>query len=272
MSVIIHPTAVVDPGAELGKDVAVGPFCIVEQDVAIGDGTTLDACSQVKAHTRMGRGNRLHTHAIVGGEPQDLKFHGEKSLLEVGDNNVFREFCTIHRGTENGGGVTRIGNGGLFMAYVHVAHDCILGDGVIMSNASSLAGHVVIGDHVIIGGMCGVHQFVHVGEFGFVGAMSGLGQDLPPYMLASGARARLHGLNLIGLRRRGFPAEALSALKKAYKTIFRSGRERQEALASVMEEFGAVPQVAKLVDFIRGSARGIVTPAVRGDNGDDTQD
>lgn len=271
MSATIHPTAVVDPGAELGRDVSVGPFCIVERDVVIGDGTVLEGASQVKAHTRMGKGNRLYTHAIVGGEPQDLKFHGEKTLLEVGDNNVFREFCTIHRGTENGGGVTRIGNGGLFMAYVHVAHDCILGDGVIMSNASSLAGHVVIGDHVIIGGMSGVHQFVHIGEFGFVGAMSGLGQDLPPYMLCTGARAYLHGLNLIGLRRRGFPAETLSALKKAYKTIFRSGRERQEALAAVMDEFGEVPQVAKLVDFIRASARGIVTPAARG-AGDDAEE
>jgi UDP-N-acetylglucosamine acyltransferase len=260
----IHPSAVVDPGAELGADVRIGPGCIVESDVVVGDGCRLEPYCQVKRFTRMGRENHLHSHAIVGGEPQDLKFHGEESLLLMGDNNVVREFVTIHRGTEGGGGETTIGSGCLIMAYVHIAHDCRLGDAVILSNAANLAGHILIHDRAVVGGMTGVHQFTRIGEHAFVGAMSGVAQDIPPYMLATGNRAKLHGPNLIGLRRAGFDQQALSMLKKAYALIFRSGTERREALAEAERLYGS-PEVERLVQFIRESERGTATASRNGE-------
>ncbi len=266
MSVTIHPSAVVDPKAKLGENVDIGPFCVVEDNVELGDGTRLDAFATVKSHTSMGAGNRVHSYACVGGEPQDLKYHGEESRLTIGDNNAIREYVTIHRGTQDGGGLTSIGSGCLLMAYVHIAHDCHLRDGVILSNAVSLAGHVLIEEHASIGGMTGVHQYVRIGKGAFLGAMSGLGQDLPPYMLAAGARASLHGPNLIGLRRRKAPQETIAAVKTAYKRIFRSGDLRQDSLDLVLQEFSAINEVANLVDFIRSSERGVVSPAKNGDS------
>ena len=264
----IHPSAFVHPHAQLGAGVTVGPFCVVEERVEIGDGCSLGAHSMVRAYTRLGANNRLFPYACVGGEPQDLKFHGEETWLVVGEGNTFREFCTIHRGTENGGGLTRIGAGGLYMAYVHVAHDCILGDGIIMSNAASLAGHVHIGDRAIIGGMSGVHQFARIGEFAFVGARSGVAQDVPPFCLASGERVALFGLNSVGLTRAGFSKDTILALKRAYKTLFRAGLDRQAALAQVEAEFAAVPEAMRLASEVRASERGIV-PAGRGESADD---
>lgn len=264
----IHPTAIIHPGAQIGQDVEIGPYCVVEDRVTVGDRCALSAHSMVRAFTRLGPDNRLHAFASVGGEPQDLKFHGEETWLEVGAHNVFREFCTVHRGTGNGGGLTRIGSGCLVMAYVHVAHDCKLGDGVIMSNGASLAGHVHIGDRAIVGGMTGVHQFVRIGEHAFAGARSGIAQDLPPFCLASGERAVMFGLNSVGLARAGFSKETILGLKRAYKTLFRSGLERQAALAQVEAEFAAVPEVLRLAAFVRSSERGVV-PAGRGDNGEE---
>ena len=264
----IHPSAVIHPGAQLGQNVAVGPFCVVEDKTVIGDGCTLGSHAMVRAYTKLGAGNRLFPYACVGGEPQDLKFHGEETWLHVGDGNTFREFCTIHRGTENGGGETRIGSGGLYMAYVHVAHDCILGNGVIMSLGASLAGHVLVGDRAIVGGMSGVHQFARIGEHAFVGARSGVAQDVPPFCLASGERVALFGLNSVGLTRAGFSKETLTALKRAYKTLFRAGLDRQAALAQVEAEFAAVPEVMRLAEFVRTSERGIV-PAGRGESADE---
>lgn len=263
---VIHPTAIIHPKAELADDVLVGPFCHVEQDVRIGPGSQLDAYVQVLRHTTLGASCRVHSFASVGGEPQDLKFRGEESQCLIGDGTVIREYVTVHRGTEGGGGVTKVGDKCLLMAYVHVAHDCILGNGVIISNGSMLAGHVIMDDFSAVGGMTGVHQFVHIGENAFVGAKSGVAQDLPPYLLASGSRARLHGLNLIGLRRQGFSQELLAGLRTAYKRIWRSETPRKEALAEVDAEFGHLPQVKRLVDFVRSSERGVLAA---GKNGDD---
>lgn len=256
----IHPTAVVHPGAELDDGVVIGPHCVVEDKVFLGAGTRLEAFSLVKPYVRMGRDNIIHSHACVGGEPQDLKFKGEETWVTIGDGNHIREYVTIHRGTAGGGGQTVIGSGCLLMAYVHVAHDCHLSDNVIMANAAMLGGHVHIGRNSAIGGMSGVHQFVNIGEYAFLGAMSGLGQDLPPYMLAAGSRASLHSLNVVALRRLGVSRETMSAMNQTYKRVYRSETPRDEAMASVEKDFSHIPEVMSVVAFIRASKRGTVTP------------
>lgn len=261
----VHPTAIIHPDAQLADDVVVGPFCHVEQNVTIGAGSRLDAHAQVLQYTDIGAGCRIHSFASIGGEPQDLKFRGEVSRCVIGDRVVIREYVTVHRGTEGGGGETRVGEKSMLMAYVHVAHDCLLGKGVIISNGSMLAGHVVMDDYAAVGGMTGVHQFVHIGENAFIGAKSGVGQDVPPYLLASGSRARLHGLNLIGLRRQGFSQELLGALRNAYKRIWRSETPRKAALAEVEAEYGHLPQIKCLVDFVRSSERGVLAASKNGD-------
>lgn len=253
----IHPTAIIAPGAVLGEGVSVGPYAIIEDHVFIGDGTRIDAHAVIRAYTRMGRNNHVHPHAVVGGEPQDLKFHGEESWLEIGDENNIREFSTMHRGTEGGGGVTKIGSGNLLMAYTHVAHDCILGNGIVMSNASSLAGHVTVGDHAIIAGMSGIHQFVRIGEHAFIGGMTGITQDVPPWMLASGKPAVIHSPNLVGLRRAQASKETIAAFKGAFRILWRSGLLRSEALQKIMDEYGSFPEVVRFVDFVKQSERGV---------------
>ncbi|MDY7000356.1 MAG: acyl-ACP--UDP-N-acetylglucosamine O-acyltransferase [Thermodesulfobacteriota bacterium] len=263
MATEIHPSAMVHPDANLGVDVKIGACSIVEAHVRIGDRTQVDPFVQIKAFTSMGAENHIHSNVCVGGEPQDLKFKGEETRLEIGDRNIVREFVTLHRGTGHGGGVTRIGSECLFMAYVHVAHDCTLGSRVILANAAMLGGHVEIGDNVIISAMTGIHQFVRIGEYAFIGAMSGIGQDVPPYMLATGVRAKLRGLNLIGLRRGGFSQETVSALKKSYMLLWRSGMERREALDEVERNFSGFPEVQKLVDFVRAGTRGITHVAAK---------
>ncbi len=265
----IHPTAIVDPGAQLGKDVVVGPFSIIEDNVIIGDGTTIGSHVLIKAHTTIGRNNRIHSYAFAGGDPQDLKYQGEPTTLVIGDNNSIREFATLHRGTVSGGGITKVGNNCLLMAYVHIAHDCVLGDAVILSNAVMLAGHVLLGDHVVVGGMTGIHQFVNMGEYSFAGGMSGVAQDIPPYMLTVGNRAKIHGPNAIGLRRQGFTIETVTALRNAYRKIWRSDIPRQEALDEVEQESGSLPEVKKLLDFVRGSERGVASAAKNGSFNDD---
>jgi UDP-N-acetylglucosamine acyltransferase len=265
----IHPTAIVEPGAELGDGVEIGPYAYIHDKVLIGEGSRVDAYAQIYSYTTLGKNNRVFSYAAVGGEPQDLKYHGEVTQLVIGDNNSIREYATIHRGTEGGGGITRIGSGCLLMAYVHVAHDCILGDGVILSNCAMLAGHVLVGDYGVIGGMSGVHQFVRLGEYSFLGAYSGLGQDLPPYMLAAGSRAKMHGPNVIGLRRRSKNAELLPALRAAYKKIFRSDMPRKEALEDVEREYAQFEEIQFFVQFIRSSQRGIVSPNLKSEDADD---
>lgn len=266
MATQIHPTAVVSDGAQLGEDVVIGPYCIIEDKVEIGDRSHFEPHATVKSFTRMGADCVVNSYAYIGGEPQDLKYHGEESWLVMGDGNRIREYVTIHRGTEGGGGETRLGSGCLIMGYVHIAHDCRLGDGVIISNATSLAGHIGVGNHAVIAGMTGVHQFVKIGDHAFVGAMSGLAQDVPPFAMANGVRAKLYGLNVVGLRRHGFSAETIAALKKAYALLVaKSGSgSRSDALDEVDATLGDIPEVAVFADFIRHSERGICSHARQG--------
>jgi UDP-N-acetylglucosamine acyltransferase len=260
MAVDIHPTAIVHDKALLGQDVRIGPYAVVEDRVEIGDGCRLDAFAQIKSFTIMGRENHIHSYACVGGVPQDLKFQGEETLLRIGEGNIIREFVTLNRGTLGGGGITGIGSECLLMAYVHVAHDCHVGDKVIFSNGVTLGGHVTVGNNTIIGGLSAVHQFVRIGENAFIGGKTGVAQDVPPYMLAVGERARLHGPNLVGLRRMQMPTETIQALKNIYKILWRANGSKQEALAEATEKFGHVPEVLQVIEFVRVSERG-VTPA-----------
>jgi len=263
----IHPTAVVHPGAKLGADVQVGAYCVIEEKVEIGDGSILDAFSQVKNYTSMGAGNHIHSYACLGDEPQHLGFKGEETWVRIGSQNHFREFVTVHRGTPQGHLETRIGSHCLFMAYAHVAHDCIIGDNVTVANAVSMAGHVEIGDFAIVSGMAAVQQFARIGEYAFLGGLSGYSNDVPPYMLAQGTRGRLYGPNLIGLKRRGFSSASIGAIKKAYRIIFRSGLMREEALQKALTDLPDVPEVVRLVEFMRSTVRGITTDAGRSSSG-----
>lgn len=255
----IHPSAVIDSTAELGADVKIGPYVVVGAECKIGDGTFLESHVVIKDYTELGAGNHVHSHAVIGGEPQHTAYQGEKTYTRIGDNNSIRECVTIHRGTVQGAGETRIGSNCMFMAYAHIAHDCIVDDNVIMANAVNLAGHVEVGRNVIISGMSAVQQFIRIGEYTFLGGASGYKLDVPPYMLAHGVRGKLFGPNLIGLRRNGFDAPTCKGLKKAYKIIFRSGLTREQGLAQVEAEITGIPEVDRLVAFIRESKNG-VTP------------
>ncbi len=254
----IHPSAFVDPAAELGEDVIVGPCAVIEKDVVIGARTRIDAFASVMRYTQMGEDNHVFPYAAVGGEPQDLKFHGEVSRLVIGDRNNIREFATLHRGTEDGGGETRIGSGNLLMAYVHVAHDCIVGDSIVFSNNATLAGHCLVGDNAIIGGLSALHQFVRVGRHAFVGGMSAITQDLPPWMLAVGNRASVQSPNLVGLRRFKASLELVSAFKQAFRLTWYSGLPRPDALMQLEAEYGHFPEIMEYISFIRESKRGIL--------------
>lgn len=269
MAVTIHPTAVVHPGAKLGVDVTIGPYCVVEEKVEIGDNSTLDAFAQVKNFTCMGAKNHIHSYACMGDEPQHLGFKGEETWVRIGERNDFREFVTVHRGTAQGHMATVIGSDCLFMAYAHVAHDCLIGNHVTVANAVSMAGHVEIGDYAIVSGMVAVQQFARIGEYAFLGGLSGYANDVPPYMLAQGTRAKLYGPNLIGLKRRGFSSTTIAAIKKAYRIIFRSGLMREEALQKALAEYPDVPEVARLVEFMRTTVRGIISDAGRSSSGGD---
>ncbi len=254
----IHPSAFVASGAQIGEDVIIGPCAVVEEDVVIGDRCQIDAFASVKRFTRMGTDNHIHSYALVGGEPQDLKYAGEESWLQLGNGNNVREFATLHRGTEGGGGLTTIGDGNLFMAYTHVAHDCQLGDEIVMSNGATLAGHVTVHDRAILAGLSAVHQFVRIGAYAFVGGMSGISQDLPPYMLAVGNRAGVHGPNLVGLRRLQASRELIAALKSAFRLVWHSDTPRKEALEQLEYEYGIYSEILAFVEFVRASERGIL--------------
>lgn len=259
MATNIHPSAFVDEKAQLGADVVVGPCAVVEANTIIGDRCRIDAFASVKEYTRMGCDNHIYSYAAVGGEPQDLKFNGEESWLVMGDRNRVREFATLNRGTEGGGGQTVIGDDNLLMAYTHVAHDCHVKNGIIMSNGATLAGHVTVEDHAILAGLSAVHQFVRIGRNAFVGGMSGISQDLPPFMLAVGNRAGVHGPNLVGLRRMKASRELISAFKSAYRLIWNSDTPRKEALEQLEYEYGTFPELIDFVEFIRASERGILS-------------
>jgi len=257
VSVRIHPTAVVDPAARLGDGVTVGPYAIVGPGVSIGDHTEIGPHVVIDGLTTIGARCRFTGQSSIGSPPQDLKYAGGPTRLDIGDDNIVREFVTMNRATEHGGGVTRVGNRGMFMAYAHVAHDCTVGDHVVMANAATLAGHVTIEDHAIVGGLVAIHQFVRIGESAILGGGAMVTLDIAPYCMAAGDRAVLHGLNVIGLKRRGFSPATLLALRSAYRTIFRSGLRLQEAIEALRADAADEPRVAHLVEFIERSERGI---------------
>ncbi|HOV86010.1 MAG TPA: acyl-ACP--UDP-N-acetylglucosamine O-acyltransferase [Syntrophobacteraceae bacterium] len=255
----IHPTAIVSPKAELGENVKVLPYSIIGSQVTIGSGSVIGPHAIVDGRTTLGRNNQVFPFATVGYPPQDISYKGEDTECVIGDGNIIRESVTIHRGTAKGGGITRIGNGCCVMAYVHVAHDCNIGNHVILSSGIGMAGHVEIHDHAIVGGMVAIHQFVRIGSFAFVGGMSGLRMDIPPYMLAHGAPAKLYGPNLVGLRRHKFPMQTVQALKRAYKILFRSTLTVKDAVDKIREEIEPLPEIEKLLQFMQEDSRRGVT-------------
>ncbi|GJH08557.1 MULTISPECIES: acyl-ACP--UDP-N-acetylglucosamine O-acyltransferase [Caballeronia] len=258
----IHPTAIIEPGAQLDESVEIGPYAIVGSHVVIGAGTTVGSHSVIEGHTTIGRDNSIGHYASIGGRPQDMKYKGEPTRLEIGDRNTIREFTTLHTGTAQDQGLTSIGSDCWIMAYVHVGHDCRLGDNVIMSSNAQLAGHVFVGDHAIIGGMSGVHQFVRIGAHSMLGGASALVQDVPPFVIAAGNKAEPHGINVEGLRRRGFTPEAISALRSAYRIVYKSGLSLEEAKVQLKELSTAGGEgdepVTAFSDFIAASQRGII--------------
>ncbi|MBI2215583.1 MAG: acyl-ACP--UDP-N-acetylglucosamine O-acyltransferase [Acidobacteria bacterium] len=256
----IHPTAIIDPGATLGSDVTIGPYAVIGDGVEIGDETEIGPHVRIAGPTKIGRRNRFTGSASFGTDPQDLKFGGEKTRLEIGDDNLFREFVTVNRGTMGGGGVTTIASKNLFMAYSHVAHDCHVGSNVIFANNGTLAGHVEVGDFATIGAFCAVHQFCRVGNHAFLGGDTIVTQDALPFVKTVGSRpAKTYGVNHIGLQRKGFAPETVEALRKAYKLLVRSHLLQADALEKIDAELGSIPEVRYFADFIKAaSKRGIV--------------
>ena len=257
-STSIHPTALVHPGAKLGTGVEIGPYSVIGEHVEIGDDTTVGSHAVITGHTRIGHGNRIFHFVSLGEEPQDKKYAGEPTRLEIGDNNTIREYCTFSTGTAQDDGVTRVGNGNWIMAYVHVAHDCLVGDNTIFANNATLAGHVTVDDYAILGGFTGVHQFCRIGAHVMIGIASVITQDVPPYMTIAGNPAAPRSINTEGLRRRGFGPDALSTLKRAYKTLYRSGLTLEAARATIAAEAEQVPELKPLADFLAIPGRGII--------------
>lgn len=253
----IHPTAIVDTKAELGDNVEVGPYSIIEDDVMISEGTKIQSHALIAAGTRLGRNVFVGKGAVLGTKPQDLKFKNEKTYLEVGDNTVIREFATLNRGTSYSY-KTVVGKNCFLMAYIHIAHDCIIGDNVIISNAVNMAGHVVIEDFCGIGGLTAIHQFVRLGQHCFVGGGLRIPKDVPPYILAMGEPLRYGGTNHVGLSRRGFSEEVLLEIKRAFKLIYRSNLTVSEAVSRIEETLKPLPEIKNIIEFIKKSERGII--------------
>lgn len=258
MSEMIHPTAIVDPGAKIGANVEIGAYSLIGPNVEIGDHTVIGPHAVIKGHTRIGRDNRIFQFCSLGEVPQDKKYAGEPTRLEIGDRNTIREFCTFNLGTIQDGGVTRIGDDNWIMAYVHIAHDCQVGNKTTFANNAQLAGHVTVEDWAILGGYTGVHQFCRVGAHVMTAVGTVILQDVPPYLMAAGNTAQPYGINVEGLKRRGFSADALTALKRAYRTLYKSGLLLEEAKAKLVEEAKAQPDVQRFVDFLQVSKRGII--------------
>lgn len=254
----IHPTAIIYEGARIGKGVEIGPYSIVGEHVEIGDGCRIGAHAVITGHTRIGQGNRIFHSVSLGEEPQDKKYAGEPTRLEIGDFNTIREFCTFNTGTIQDQGITRIGDHNWIMAYVHIAHDCQVGNYTIFANNASLAGHVTVQDYVILGGFSTVHQFCRIGAHTILGMVTAARQDVPPYLTATGNPAEPHGINSEGLKRRGFSSEALTALKRAYKTLYKSGLSLAEAQAAIAADAEAVPELRPLAEFLAIPGRGII--------------
>ncbi len=255
---MIHPTAIVHPKAKIGANVSIGAYTIVGEHVEIGDNTWVGPHVVLEGHLRIGRDNRIFQFCSLGGEPQDKKYSGEPTRVEIGDRNTIREYCTINAGTAQDAGVTRIGNDNWIMGYVHIAHDCQVGNNTIFASNAQIAGHCHVGDWAILGGMTGVHQFVKIGAHAMTGGGTILFQDLPPYVMASGNPAKTYGINTEGLRRRGFSNEAIAALRRAYKTIYRSNLTLTEAIEQLAQQQDEWPELKILVDFLREAKRGIL--------------
>ncbi len=255
---MIHPAAIVDSGARIGANVEIGPYSIIGPDVEIGDGTEIGPHVVIKGHTRIGRENRIFQFCSLGEMPQDKKYAGEPTRLEIGDRNTIREFCTFNLGTVQGGGVTSVGDDNWIMAYVHIAHDCHVANKTIFANGASLAGHVTVDDLVIFGGFTGVHQFCRIGAHVITAASSLVLQDVPPYLMVAGNTTQPYGIHVEGLRRRGFTSEAITELKRAYRTLYKSGLLLEEAKGKLAEQAKTQPDVQLMVDFLETSKRGII--------------
>jgi UDP-N-acetylglucosamine acyltransferase len=255
---MIHPSAIVHHGTTLGANVSIGAYSIVGERVEIGDDTRIGPHVVIEGHTRIGRNNRVFQFCSLGAVPQDKKYANEPTRLEIGDGNTIREFCTLNCGTAQDAGVTRLGNDNWIMAYVHLAHDCQIGDHTILANNAQLAGHVHVGDHAILGGFTGVHQFVRVGAHSFTAIATVLVHDLPPYVMAAGDTAKPYGINVEGLRRRGFSTEAMVAIKRAYKTLYKSGLTLDQAKVQLAEQAKTCAEIGVLTEFLQGCTRGIV--------------
>jgi UDP-N-acetylglucosamine acyltransferase len=255
---LIDPRAIVDPGAEIGEGVEIGPFAVIGKGVVIGAGTWVGPHAVINGPTTLGRDNKVFQFASVGDAPQDKKYAGEPTRLEVGDRNVFREFCTINRGTVGGHGVTRIADDCLFMAYSHVAHDCVVGSRCVMSNCTALAGHVELGEWVILSGYAAVHQFCKIGAHAFLANNAAVTRDVPPYLLVAGSPAEPKGINSEGLKRRGFGPAQVANIKSAYRLFYRSGLKLAEATEQLRALVPAQPELAPFVDFLAASERSII--------------
>jgi UDP-N-acetylglucosamine acyltransferase len=255
---MIHPQAIIEPGAVIGENVTIGPWTYIASNVVIGDNCNISSHVVINGPTTLGKGNRIFQFASIGEDCQDLKYDGELTELIIGDNNIFRESCTIHRGTVQDNSLTQIGSNNLFMAYTHVAHDCMVGSHCIMANNASIAGHVHVGDYVIIGGMSGVHQFCHIGQHSFVAANALVLKDVPAYVMASGQPAKPFGLNSEGLKRRGFDKNVILSIKRAYKALYRKGLTVDEALANIAEQVDQSPELTAFTDSIKASTRGVI--------------
>ena len=255
---MIHPSAIVDPGAELASGVEVGPFSVIGPGVVLGAGTRVDSHVVIEGPARIGAGNRIHSFSTLGGAPQDKKYRGESSVLEIGDGNVIREYCTFNRGTEGGGAVTRVGDGNWIMAYTHIAHDCRVGSDVVMANATALAGHVEVEDCAILGAFTIAHQFCRIGAYAFSAMGAVILKDVPPFVTVAGNSASPHGLNIEGLRRREFPAHTVQALKSAYKTVYKRGLTLEAAIEQLAGPAEASAEVDRFREFVKSSERGIV--------------
>ena len=254
---MIHSTAIINSKAEIDSNVEIGPYSVIGKNVFIGSGTVIGPHVVVDPYVTIGTDCNIFQYAAIGAPPQSLKFEGGETYVKIGRGTIVREFVTIHRGTESGGGITEVGEENLLMAYTHIAHDCKTGRKVILSNNATLAGHITIGDNATIGGLVAIHQFVRIGDYAFIGGKSAVVKDVPPYVIASGDRAKLHGLNSVGLKRHGFSKNTLSSLKKTYRIIFRIGLTMNEAIERVRAEVEQIPEVLGFIDFIKSSQRGI---------------
>ncbi len=253
----IHATAIVDGKAEIGTGTMVGPYCVIGADVVLGANCWLQHHVTLAGPTRTGARNKFYAYCSIGQQTQDLKYQGEPTYLEIGDENTFREFVTVNRSTTSEG-KTRVGNGGIFLAYSHIGHDCIVGNSVVFSNNGTLAGHVQVGDGAVIGGLTAVHQFCRIGRFAITGGCSKIVQDVPPFMIADGNPAEIRGVNLVGLERKGFPPESVKLIKEAFRLIYRSKYNTRQALEAIRKELPPSEEITQIVEFIDQTERGII--------------